>query len=90
MRDLNGVRWYFLTTRSSKEVMPLLDGLDQDLAVAVKADGSMLPMMSHLLKAFLIDPQGEVREIYTSSYLKPDVIKGDIQTLLLEKPVARQ
>lgn len=87
-RDLNGLRWYFLTTHSRKELKPLLDGLDQDLAVAVGANGSGMIMMSHLLKVFLIDPKGQVREIYTSSFLKPEVIKGDIQTLLMEQPGA--
>lgn len=89
-RHPNGLSWYFLTTRSRREVLPLLDGLDQDLAVAIKTDGTSLPMMSHLLKVFLLDSQAEVREIYTSSFLKPEVIKSDIQTLLLEKAVASQ
>lgn len=87
-RAFKGLRWYFLTTRSVKELMPLLDGLDQDAAVAINADGSSLAMMSHLLKVFLIDPRGQVREIYTSSFLNTDVIKRDVQTLLLEKSVA--
>jgi len=89
IHDTKGLPWYFLTTRSRRELKPLLDGMDQDLGVAaVSVAQSNMVMMSHLLKVFLIDAQGQVREIYTSSFLKPDVIQRDIQTLLMEKPVA--
>ena len=96
-RDVKGLPWYFLTTRSTLELKPLLNGLDQDLAVAVDkggpaslghgpgmAHGTSTIMMSHLLKVFLIDTKGQVREIYTNSFLKPDVLQRDIETLLLE------
>jgi hypothetical protein len=38
-----------------------------------------------MLKVFLIDPDGWVREIYTTGYLDPDAIVGDMETLLLEE-----
>ena len=40
--------------------------------------------LSHVLKVFLIDRAGDVREIYTSTFLHPQAIIGDIQTLLME------
>jgi hypothetical protein len=40
--------------------------------------------MSHLLKVFLIDPRGVVREIYSTAYLYPEVVIADIETLRLE------
>ncbi len=75
----NGLRWYFLTTRSSRELMPLVEGFGQD--VRVTHHGREL---SHVLKVFLIDRGGDVREIYSSQFLHPEVVLNDIQTLLLE------
>lgn len=75
----NGLRWYFLTTRSARELMPLVEGFGQDLRVT--RNGREL---SHVLKVFLIDRGGDVREIYSSQFLHPEVVLNDIQTLLLE------
>jgi hypothetical protein len=43
--------------------------------------------LSHMLKVFLIDREGWVREIYSSNFLVPQVIVNDIHTLLLEDGV---
>jgi len=43
-----------------------------------------------MLKVFLIDTRGEVREIYTSSFLLPDVLVNDIRTPLMENTVRAQ
>jgi cytochrome oxidase Cu insertion factor (SCO1/SenC/PrrC family) len=84
--EKGGLPWYFLTTRSRRELEPLLDGLGQDVWAA--ADSSARPAtLSHLLKVFLIDPAGSVREIYTRSYLQPQIVLNDIKTLLLEEGV---
>jgi protein SCO1 len=40
--------------------------------------------LHHMLKVFLIDREGVVREIYSLAYLQPDVMFNDIQTLFLE------
>ena len=81
--EKGGVPWYFLTTRSHRELAPLLDGLGQDVWIAqAGAEGGPLP---HLLKVFLLDASGSVREIYTTSFLQPQVVLNDIKTLLLEE-----
>jgi protein SCO1/2 len=80
-----GVRWHFLTTRSRRELTPLLDGFGQDVSVAdEQSAGQRVPMLSHLLKVYLIDRDGQVREIYSSSFLTPQVLLNDIETLLKE------
>lgn len=76
-----GVDWHFLTTRSPHALAPLLEGFGQDVRVA--AGGRPGPM-SHLLKVFLIDPRGVVREIYSTAYLYPEVVIADIETLRIE------
>jgi cytochrome oxidase Cu insertion factor (SCO1/SenC/PrrC family) len=81
----DGFQWYFLTTRTSWELMPLLKGFGQDVSVLIDpASGKPVPVLSHVLKVFLIDRKGEIREIYTTSFLLPQIVLNDIQTLLLE------
>ena len=79
-----GVEWAFLTTASARELIPLLDGFGQDVRLEPGPHGTKAPRLGHVLKVFLIDPRGVVREIYTTSYLFPDVLLNDIQTLRLE------
>jgi hypothetical protein len=40
-----------------------------------------------VLKVFLIDRRGWVREIYSTSYLVPQVVINDVKTLLMEDGV---
>ena len=80
-----GPRWYFLTTRSARELQPLVDGFGQDVRVTVdRANGASRRELSHVLKVFLIDPAGFVREIYTSTFLHPQTVMNDVETLLME------
>ena len=86
MRERKGLRWHFLTTRSGKELAPLLDGFGQDVSVARdQPSGQRVPVLSHMLKVFLIDADGKVREIYSTSYLHPTLLLNDIKTLMLER-----
>jgi protein SCO1 len=76
-----GLPWHFLTTRSPAELKPLLRGFGQDVWIRREGGGSL----SHVLKLFLIDRRGSVREIYSTSFLQPEVVLNDIRTLLLEE-----
>ena len=81
----HGPRWYFLTTRSARELQPLVEGFGQDVRVAVdRSNGTSRRELSHVLKVFLIDPAGFVREIYTSTFLHPKTVLNDVETLLME------
>jgi len=85
VEDEGGLRWYFLTTPSVQELMPLVEGFGQDVQYAVDtSSGRPIRQLSHVLKVFLIDRAGDVREIYSSTFLHPEAIIGDIQTLLME------
>ena len=80
-----GPRWYFLTTRSARELVPLVEGFGQDVRHAIdRSNGKPRRELSHVLKVFLIDPAGFVREIYTSTFLHPQTVLNDIETLLME------
>lgn len=90
-RDRRGLRWHFLTTRSGKELAPMLDGFGQDVAVAAEQpEGARVPVLAHMLKVYLIDATGSVREIYSTSFLHPTILLNDIKTLLRERPGARK
>ena len=82
----SAVRWHFLTTASTRELLPLLEGFGQD--VSVPADGEAAAAtgeLSHVLKVFLIDRDGWVREIYTTAFLVPKVLLNDVETLMMEE-----
>ena len=80
------LEWRFLTTRHGRELAPLLDGFGQDVSVASsKMPGQRAPVLSHLLKVYLLDAGGEVREIYSTSWLHPAVLLNDIKTLIQER-----
>jgi protein SCO1/2 len=77
-----GAQWHFLTTPSANALAPILDGFGQDLRIA--AGSAAVPgteEFTHNLKVFLIDPAGQVREIYSTAYLMPRMIVNDMRTL---------
>jgi cytochrome oxidase Cu insertion factor (SCO1/SenC/PrrC family) len=83
------VTWDFLTTRSRRELLPILNGFGQDVGVDIdRATGKPAGTYSHVLKVFLIDRHGAVREIYTTDYLLPEMVLNDIKTLLMEDSVS--
>jgi protein SCO1/2 len=85
----NGVRWYFLATRSARELMPLIEGFGQDIRYVIdRSNGKPRRELSHVLKVFLIDDAGFVREIYTSTFLHPQTVLNDIETLIMEQRAA--
>ena len=79
--DRTGVPWSFLTTRSSQSLAPLLDGFGQDVRSIRGPAGRR--ELSHVLKVFLIDENAVVREIYDSTFLHPQTVLNDIETLLM-------
>jgi protein SCO1 len=85
----SALEWDVLTARSVRDLLPVLEDFGQDVSVEQAADGSARRTVHHMLKMFLIDQFGMVREIYTLAFLQPTVILNDIQTLYLEeKPQA--
>ena len=79
--------WRFLTARRVPDLLPVLDDFGQDVSVEIDKNGYATRTLHHMLKMFLIDAGGEVREIYTLSFLQPQVMFNDIKTLALEAPL---
>jgi cytochrome oxidase Cu insertion factor (SCO1/SenC/PrrC family) len=78
------IDWQFMTARSIRALLPVLDDFGQDVAVEVNAQGQPTRVTHHMLKMFLIDRTGTVREIYSLAFIQPDVIANDVLTLLME------
>jgi cytochrome oxidase Cu insertion factor (SCO1/SenC/PrrC family) len=76
--------WRFLTARRVSELLPVLDDFGQDVSVDVDERGRATRTLHHMLKMFLIDAGGEVREIYTLAFMQPQVVFNDIKTLALQ------
>ena len=76
--------WRFLTARGVPELLPVLDDFGQDVSVEMDENGRATRTLHHMLKMFLIDAHGNVREIYTLAFLQPKVMFNDIKTLASE------
>jgi protein SCO1 len=77
--------WRFLTARSVPTLLPVLEDFGQDVSVDLDDRGRPTRTLHHMLKVFLIDRRGMVREIYSLAYLQPDVMFNDMQTLFMEE-----
>lgn len=84
------VPWHFLTTYSVRFLLPILEDFGQAVELDHDADGKPMRTYTHMLKVFLIDPDGYVREIYTTAFLNPEVIYNDIKTLAMSDSRAAQ
>jgi len=78
--------WSFLTAASIPQLLPVLDDFGQDVSVETDPRGRPTRVLHHMLKVFLIDTRGVVREIYSLAYLQPDVMLNDIRTLAMSPP----
>ena len=78
----DGAEWWFLTTRDRKELQPLLDAYGQ--RVDRRKTFSPAGPLYHPLRVYLIDPQQQVRNIYSYGLLDPRLVATDALTLTLE------
>jgi cytochrome oxidase Cu insertion factor (SCO1/SenC/PrrC family) len=77
-----GVDWRFLTAESEEAIQPILADYDQSVIRDRGPNGKSLTTMSHILRVYLIDEDKQIRNIYSPSYLHPDMLCADIRTVL--------
>ncbi len=77
--DPGGPPWRWLTVARPEALTPLLEAFDQP--VMVTRSGRFY----HLLRLYLVDRTGWIREIYGLGFLDPRVLVNDVRTLLLEE-----
>jgi cytochrome oxidase Cu insertion factor (SCO1/SenC/PrrC family) len=80
--DADPAVWRFLGAPSVRVVEQVLDAYGQDYAPVYDERGRFTGRYRHVLKVFLVDRRGNVRNIYSSGFLVPALVIGDIRTLL--------
>ncbi|MFT7234481.1 MAG: cytochrome c peroxidase [Methylophagaceae bacterium] len=74
----------YLTADSVESLMPILDDYNQTIQNQVNDDGTQSENFSHILRVYLIDPEFNIRNIYSVSFLHPDILLNDVKTLMIE------
>lgn len=81
--------WRFLTAPDQAALAPVLSAYDQSVASKPNPGAAGGPL-HHIFRAFLIDPSGQIRNIYSLDFLDPELVLNDIRTLLIDlKPNER-
>ena len=80
----SGCEWRFATTKSRAELDPIMNGYGQAVDKRSNANDPQGPLY-HILRVFLIDREGRIRNIYSSVTLDPRLVLADVKTLLLEE-----
>lgn len=81
--EASGAEWLFMVAKSKQALDPVLKAYSQFVLPEFSENHEVTGKFSHLLRVFLIDKQGRVRNIYSPSFLHPDVLLADIESLLL-------
>lgn len=74
-----GDDWLFLTTDSAEDLAPILEAMGQGVASMDTPHGTAL---AHVLRVYLIDRNRQIRNIYSVSFLHPEILISDIKTVL--------
>ena len=86
----NQPNWRFLTTPSEPALRKILSNYNQFIIEDTNEQGEKIGSISHLLRVYLIDSDRQIREIYSVSFLHPDILIQDILTIDQnpEQPIA--
>jgi cytochrome oxidase Cu insertion factor (SCO1/SenC/PrrC family) len=83
--DKSAAEWRFITTASQAKLKPILDAYGQAVDRKKNPNDPTGPL-NHTLRVFLIDRDGNIRNIYSSGTLDVRLVLADIKTLLAERP----
>jgi len=85
MRDeKSGCEWDFATTKSRADLESILNAYGQAVDKRQNPADPQGPLY-HILRVFLIDRDGRIRNIYSSGTLDVRLVLADVKTLLLEE-----
>ncbi|MBK0325936.1 SCO family protein [Rhodobacteraceae bacterium F11138] len=74
------VPWQVLTTAGQTDLQPILDGYGQVVDRAPDQDS-----ISHLLRIYLVDGRGQIRNVYGLGLIDPRLLMTDVETLLMQE-----
>lgn len=77
--------WHLLTAPSQQALKVALESYGQDRVGIYDKEGRFTGRYRHVLKVFLVDRGGQVRNIYSTGSLVAQVMVNDIKTVLAEK-----
>ena len=80
----SGCEWRFATAKSRAELESILNAYGQAVDKRRNPADPQGPLY-HILRVFLIDREGRIRNIYSSGTLDPRLVLADVKTLLLEE-----
>ncbi len=81
----NRAEWIDLTTASESDLKPILKAYDQIVRRRMDSSGAPNDVLGHQLRAYLIDRNGKIRNIYGLGFLDPRLLVTDVYTLLMEE-----
>ena len=84
-KDFGELEWQFLTTKSTQELTPIVEGFGQYVNQEYDEDGNKTGNFAHILRVFLIDKNGVKRSQYSAGFLHEESLISDVKTLLLEE-----
>jgi cytochrome c peroxidase len=79
------IEWLYLTADSEESLKPILDNYNQPVINIVNENGLPSGKFSHILRVYLIDREKKIRNIYSVSFLHPEIIISDIKTLIMSE-----
>ena len=82
-----GSEWMFLTTGSARELQPILEAYGQRVDPKRNTHDPLGPFY-HVVRVYLVDREGMIRNIYSYGMLDPRVVLSDVRTLLMESAAA--
>jgi cytochrome oxidase Cu insertion factor (SCO1/SenC/PrrC family) len=85
-RTTPGPEWHFVVPTNERQRDAILEAYGQVLRAPAPGGGGP----SHLLRVYLIDRHGRIRNIYGLDFLDPRLLLNDVRTLVLEEREARR
>jgi protein SCO1 len=85
----NAAPWHFVTAPSQAELQPILDAYGQAVDQKQNPNDPTGPL-NHTLRVFLVDANGNIRNIYSSGTLDLRLVLADVKTLMMEQLNSRR
>lgn len=82
--DADPTIWRFMTAQSERALGRVLESYGQDRAPTYDERGRFTGRYRHVLKVFLVDRDGQIRNVYSAGFLVPELVVNDIKTVLGE------
>jgi len=81
--DARAPEWHYVTAISQAAIAPILTAYDQ--SVIPKPEPDAAGNLYHVLRVFLVDSEGRIRNIYSLDFLDPELVLTDIRTLIMDQ-----